>query len=158
MAPAALTYPTLVATGRVRDTLTSSLITLPVGALAMALAAPYGIEAIAASMFFSWPLQIAVSLWFIRRQIHFTVPELLGAVWKSAPVALAAAVAPAAVIAREGLRPDLPLAILALALGGAGLGWLLGLAATQHPLLNELLHIARLLWPRRRRPVPAAGE
>jgi hypothetical protein len=157
MAPAALTYPTLVATGRVRDTLTSSLITLPVGALAMAIAAPHGLDAIAASMFLSWPLQIVVSLWFIRRQIHFTMAELVGAVWKSAPVALAAAVAPAAVIAREGLRPDLPLPILALALGGAGLGWLIGRWGVQHPLFAELLNLARLLRTRRR-PAPAAGE
>jgi O-antigen/teichoic acid export membrane protein len=157
MAPAGLTYPTLVATGRVRDTLTSSLITLPVGAIAMVAAAPYGLDAIAASMFFSWPLQIVVSLWFIRRQIHFTMAEFMGSLWKSAPVALAAAVAPMAVIAREGLRPDLPLPALALALGGAALGWLIGLWGVQHPLYAELVNVIRLLrtW---RRAAPVAGE
>jgi len=158
MAPASLTYPTLVATGRVGDTLTSSLLTLPVGAVAMVVAAPHGLDAIAYSMFLSWPLQIVVSLFLIRRQIHFTWAELVKSVWKSVPVALAAAIAPAAVILQQGLRPDLPLPMLALAVGGAALGWLAGLWGVQHPLFAELLNIARMLRERVRPTAPAAGE
>src|SRR6185312_7454316 len=80
-----------------------------------------------------------------RRQIHFTWAELAKSVWKSVPVALAAAIAPAAVILQQGLRPDLPLPMLALAVGGAALGWLAGLWGVQHPLFAELLNIARML-------------
>jgi O-antigen/teichoic acid export membrane protein len=149
MMPASLTYPTLVAVGRVKDTLTSSLIGLPIGIAAMAAAAPFGLTALAVSVGLSWPLQVAVSLVLIRRQLHFAWLDLGRAVWRSLPVTLGAAVVPGVVVARAGLRADLPLPLLALALGGAGLGWLLGLSVARHPLLEELRHALALI---RRRP------
>jgi O-antigen/teichoic acid export membrane protein len=67
--PAFMTYPTLVAMGRIRDTLTLTLISVP-PSIAITFAASFlGIEAVAAAQFVNAPLQVAVALWFVRRAI-----------------------------------------------------------------------------------------
>lgn len=140
MMPAPLTYPTLVALGRIRDTLTVSLVSLPLGILAMAIAAPFGVMAVAVSMLFAWPLQIAVAMAFICRGARLSWRDVGGALWKSIPVTVLAALVPLVVAFSNGFRPDLPITALASAALGALAGWLLGLMLTRHPLLGEILH------------------
>ena len=76
---ACLTYPVLTAVGRVRDTLTASLISVPPSLLAIFIASFFGIEAVAASALFTLPLQAFVALCFVRRQIAFRPAELVRA-------------------------------------------------------------------------------
>ena len=140
MMPAPLTYPTLVALGRVKDTLTSSLIALPLGILAIAVAAPFGVMALAVSMLFAWPLQMAAAMLFICRRAHLAWRDIGRALWKSIPVSALAALGPLLIAFVNGFRPDLPLPTLASAVLGASAGWLLGLMLTRHPLLEEILH------------------
>jgi O-antigen/teichoic acid export membrane protein len=144
MMPASLTYPTLVALGRVKDTLTASLITLPLGIAAIVIAAPYGVMAMAGSMLFSWPLQVVVSMLFISRAAHVALRDIGLALWKSIPVSVTTALAPLAIAFSNGWRPDLPLPMLAFAISGAVAGWLAGLMLTRHPLLGELVHALEL--------------
>lgn len=139
--PAFLTSPLLVSLGRVRDTLTSSLITLPIS-LALLLGASFlGLQAVAASLFITGPLQVYVALIFIRRQIHFTWGELARATAKSALVSLCAAAAPAVAVAIAGFRFDISIPVAIVAGIGAILGWVGGLAMTRHPLWSEVQKI-----------------
>lgn len=155
MVAAPLTYPVLVATGRVRDTLTSSLISLPLSAMAMVVAAPYGMLAIASTTLVTLPFQAFVAIWLIRRQIRFGWGEFTRAFGESAVVTLMTMAVP--VGCRLAFGPLLEMAAPAqvLAIVGAGLGWLAGLVVTRHPLWVEVRHawrrissVARLPgWP-----------
>ena len=158
MTPAPLTYPTLVALGRVRDTLAASLITLPIGIAAVALTAPLGLMAVAASMLLSWPLQVVVSLFFIRRQLGFAWRELLVALAHSLPACLGAGLVPLLVAIAYGFSADLPWPALGLAVVGAASGWLLGLFLSRNPLLAELRQILALLGARLARHAPLTAD
>lgn len=167
--PAFMTFPVLVSVGRVKDTLTSSLITLPASLGAGFAAAFFGLEAVAASLFLTAPFQVYVALRFVRRTVPFTWSELAAACRKSAIVTLHAAAAPGVAIALGGLRFDLSLSAMIVAGLGAAVGWLIGLKFTAHPLLREVNATLRLVgslaciwtkalnWRHRRARVPISG-
>ncbi len=145
MTPAPLTYPTLVALGHVRDTLTTSLISLPIGVAAIVATAPFGLVPVALSMLLSWPLQVAVSLVFVRRHLGFAWHELFKTLWLSVPICVSTAAIPGIVVLQNGFRPDLPLPALVLAALGGAFGWLMGLYWTHHPLMAELHGVLGLI-------------
>jgi O-antigen/teichoic acid export membrane protein len=136
--PAFLTYPILVALGRVRDTLSMSLMTVPVTLAVILCASFISLQAVAASLFLTLPLQVFVATSFVRRQLGFSWGELVRATWRSALVALAAAVLPAIAVILHPAHLDLPPGAAMAAAGGGLLGWLAGLVAVSHPLLTEL--------------------
>lgn len=138
MAAASLTFPLLVAAGRVRDALFASLISLPPSAVIVVLAAPHGMTAVAATMLITLPLQVGVALITIRRHVGFIWLELAAAVWKSAFAASIPAAVLLAIASYNDFQPDLSFFLLGLALAGAATGWLVALAVTRHPLLAEV--------------------
>jgi O-antigen/teichoic acid export membrane protein len=140
--PAFLTYPSLVAVGRVRDTLATSLITLPPSAALIFGASFLGLHAVAASLFLAAPFQVYVALIFIRRQIPFSWGEFARAIAKSAVASLCAAAAPAITVAVAGFRFDISIPVAMVAGIGAIVGWMGGLALTRHPLWNEVLKVS----------------
>jgi O-antigen/teichoic acid export membrane protein len=142
MFPAFLTYPVLVAVGRVKDTLTASLISLPPSMLLVAWAATHSVQAVAATMLITGPFQVYVALCFIRRYVPFRWAEMGAATWRSALVALASASAPIATVALSG-GFDVTLPAMFVASVAALLGWLFGLALTEHPLLAEMRILVR---------------
>jgi O-antigen/teichoic acid export membrane protein len=133
MAP--LTYPVLVALGRVRDTLTSSLISLPPSILVIALASFHGVTAVAASALLTLPFQAAVALYFVGRHLGIGLADLLKAMTKSAVVTACCAAAIGASMGLARLGGWGPFTELLLAAGFGTAGWWLGAALTQHPLL-----------------------
>lgn len=135
---ACLTYPVLVAVGSVRDALVSSLISLPPSLLVIFVAAFFGVEAVAASAMLTLPFQAAVAIYFVSRHLHIGGRDLLRATFKSAIVTLiiAAGVAICAVMVEYGVLN--PIIGLGLACISAALCWLLGMVATDHPLLPRL--------------------
>lgn len=138
MAPAALTFPVLVASGHARDTLTASLISLSLGAVIFAGAAPFGLRPLALSFFLSLPVQMFVALAFIRNRLGFTWKEFAGACVPSAVCAVLSAIPPLLAATHAGFAFAMPAAELVLAVGGGVVAWLIGLALTRHPLMNEL--------------------
>lgn len=138
MAPAALTLPILVASGHTRDTLTESLIALSLGAVIFAGFAPFGLRPLALSFFLSLPIQMFVALAFIRNRLGFTWKEFAAACAPSAVCAVLSAIPPLLAATHAGFAFAMPPAELVLAIGGGGVAWLIGLALTRHPLLNEL--------------------
>ncbi len=145
--PAFLTYPMLVALGRIRDTLVSSLISIPPSILLIAVAAPHGITAVAAASLVTGPLQAFVAVSFVRRHVHLAWAEILRAVAPGAVATLGAAGGVVAVMSVLGFRTALSFDEMLVAILAAGLGWLGGLRLGGHPLIGEL----RSLWIQVRR-------
>lgn len=152
LAPAFMTYPVLVAAGRIGDTLRASLLSLPVSLAILLFAAPHGTLAVASSLMLVAPVQMAVALFFIRRAIGLRWSELAAASWQSAVMTVAAIAAPvvAVLLSPDGLSMGWGAAALALA--GAAAGWAVALLATGHPLRAEAVAVWRTLT---RRALPA---
>ncbi|WP_022722512.1 oligosaccharide flippase family protein [Rhodopseudomonas sp. B29] len=138
MFAACLTYPVLVAVGRVQDTLVSSLITLPPSLIIVFAASFLGVEAVAASAMLTLPFQAAVAILFISRHLDLRWMDFVHATWKSGIVALAcgatAAIA-AAIIDFKLIGPFAGIIVACISVAGS---WFLALYAVQHPLLLEL--------------------
>ena len=145
--PAFLTYPMLVALGRIRDTLVSSLISIPPSILMIAIAAPHGITAVAAVSLVTGPLQAFVAVSFVRRHISLGWAEILRAAAPGAVATLGAAAGIVAVMSLVGFRTALSFGEMLVAILAAGLGWLAGLWLGDHQLIGEL----RRLWIQVRR-------
>jgi O-antigen/teichoic acid export membrane protein len=134
--PAPLTYPTLVSLGRIRDTLVSSLISLPISTIILLGMVPFGLKAIAASLFLTAPLQIYVAVTFIQKHIPLSWKEIFAAVYKSGLVAFCAAVPASIGVTITGEL--LPVVSLAVSLLGAAIGWIVALSLINHPLAAEM--------------------
>lgn len=143
LAPAFLTFPLLVAAGRIRDTLWSSLIALPPSVLLVMVAGTISLEAVAASTFVLAPFQMAVAFAFVRRAIGVTWQEMATASRDSAVLAGATALVPVAVVAASGQGFALGWLPCALAIAGGALGWGVALRLVRHPLLDEILALWR---------------
>jgi O-antigen/teichoic acid export membrane protein len=141
LAPGFMTFPVLVSAGRIRDTLTSSLICLPPSAMIVIAAATVGLNAVAASLFVIAPFQMFVALFFVRRAIGLTWAELLDASRKSALLAGATAALPCLLILLSPNGLALSLAETALAVAGGAAGWLAGVLVTDHPIKGEVVAV-----------------
>jgi O-antigen/teichoic acid export membrane protein len=151
-----MTYPTLVALGRIRDTLWMSLISLPPSMLLIFLASPYGLEAVAATQLVSTPFQVYVAISFIARRIGLSWIEIARAVGRSLIVSLCSIVAPVLVVVFQGgFSFGMSHTTFALALAGAGAGWLAGLVLAGHPILDELGNGVKFVGSRLRRTARA---
>jgi O-antigen/teichoic acid export membrane protein len=139
---ACLSYPVLVATGRVRDALTSSLISLPPSLLVILCAAFFGAQAVAASALLTLPFQAAVALYFIGRRLAFEPKQLSRALLKSAVVTAmtASGVMVCAALIEARIVPSF-LGLIAAG-GVAALCWWLGLMVTGHSLLHHFYRVA----------------
>jgi O-antigen/teichoic acid export membrane protein len=142
---ACLTYPVLVAVGRVRDTLTSSLISLPPSLLVMFIASFFGVQAVAASAFLSLPLQAAVAIYFISRRLSFSATDLIRATLRSSIVTACSCVGVMLIVVINGFSFALPsLGLVAAASIGVA-AWWFGLSITRHPLQAHLRSGARVI-------------
>ena len=142
MFAASLTYPILVASGNIRDTLYSSLISLPPSLLLLFFTSFYGLHAVAASALVALPFQALVALYFVGRRLELKAADVFRAVAKSSVVT--ACTVAAIVISMTVIYIAMigPIVGLILALGFAAMGWLVGLVVTQHPLLTHI-HLIR---------------
>jgi len=151
-APAVLTFPVLVSSGRIKDALWSSFISLPPSFLILIGAAFIGLDAVAASLLVVAPLQMFVAYPFIRRAINLQWMELLRAARHSAYLAMGTALVPILIILSSPTGFDLDwIRTLAAVVGGAA-GWLVTLVLVDHPVKSEMIGIWSLLsekasWP-----------
>ncbi|MBR0651036.1 lipopolysaccharide biosynthesis protein [Roseomonas terrae] len=143
--PAFMTFPTMVALGRIRDTLWMSAISVPPSILVILALSHVSLEAVAAAQIVNAPLQVVVAIVFIRRRLPIAWSDILRAIRPSAIVAVCAAAMPALMIALGGFRLDLSTPAFVLAILGAAAGWLAGLALSGHPMMTEVRQVARML-------------
>lgn len=140
---ACLTYPVLVAVGRIRDTLTASLISLPLSLLAIFAASFFGVEAVAATALLTLPFQAAVAMRFIARQLSFSWADLVRATRRSAAVTACSCGAVMVCVAGNRFSLSLSAPMFGTAAIAAVAGWWLGLVLTRHPLLARIVAAAR---------------
>ncbi|WP_445492990.1 oligosaccharide flippase family protein [Rhodopseudomonas sp. RCAM05734] len=146
---ACLTYPVLVAAGRVHDALLSSLISLPPSLCLVFAASFWGVTWVAASMLVTLPFQAAVAIGFIAKRLGLTWSELFAALWKSALVSLMSSIAAllfAVMISLDEIGMVSGLAAGSACAAGA---WLTGMTVTRHPLLEKIANASNGLWDRR---------
>jgi O-antigen/teichoic acid export membrane protein len=136
-----LGYQVFVAVGGVRDLLISSLVSLPISALAVSISAYFGAEVMAACLLVTVPLQGYVTLSFIRSHVPFRWRELANAVSKSLLVTLASIAGPALYIAVAGFQRDLSVFSAAILAFSALAGWWLGMRVLDHPFLAEVRNV-----------------
>lgn len=135
---ACLTYPVLVAAGSVRDTLLSSLISLPPSLLIIFAASFFGVKAVAASALLTLPFQAAVAIYFITRHLDLRFADIVYATRKSAIVMLCSGIVAALCGALVEYSLVGPLVGILIACVATAAAWLAALAVSRHPLLSEL--------------------
>ena len=133
---ACLTYPVLVAAGRVRDTLVSSLISLPPSLLVIFVASFFGVQAVAASALLTLPFQAIVAIYFVSRRLAMSPADLIRATLKSGIVtacSIAGVLGSMAIIEFSSAGP-----IVGLFLAGvsAAAGWVVGIGHDQTPAVG----------------------
>lgn len=133
-----ITYPTLVSAGAVRRAFAMNAIFVPAALAVLAVAARYGLHAAAFAMIIAMSIRIGLALYFLRRELGFTLGEVWQAVWRSLALVPMTAAGPLAVIAASGWRLDISIVSAAASTAFAGLGWLVGLKLTKHSLAPEL--------------------
>ncbi|MBN9433561.1 MAG: lipopolysaccharide biosynthesis protein [Bosea sp.] len=148
LAPAFLTFPVLVAAGRIRDALLASLISLPPSFIIAIGAAFISLDAVAASMLIVAPLQMAVAYAFIRPAVDLSWRRLWRALQPSIALTLGAALPPGllVLVSGQGFALDWPMTVIALAGGTAG--WLVTLLNIEHSVKEELVGSTRQLLGR----------
>ena len=135
---ACLTYPTLVAVGRIKDTLRASLISLPPSLAAIFVASFFGVNAVAASALFALPLQAAVANYFVGRQIGMKPIDVFHALLKSGLVTVCSTSGAmiGLTLAKYGsVEPAAELLISSLCAAAA---WVGSLILTAHPILGQI--------------------
>ena len=135
---ACLTYPVLVAVGRVRDTLVLSLISLPPSLVVILSASFFDVQAVAASALLTMPFQAIVAIYFVSRQLAMSMADIIRATLKSGFVtacSIAAVLVSMAIIEFSGAGPIVG---LLSASASAAAGWGLGLVMTNHPVLAHI--------------------
>lgn len=143
LAPAFLTFPTLVAAGRIGDALTATLIALPPSVLILALAVPHGLWLAVASTLLVSPLQMLVALIFIRRAIGLTPREMWDASRQSLIVTLCTAVLPGLVVLLSPTGFAMGWGQMVLAILGGAMGWFMGIYLSGHPIHAEASQLTR---------------
>jgi O-antigen/teichoic acid export membrane protein len=135
----ALSNSVLVLAGVVRYAALVYAIVVPTAAALLFLLAPYGVEAAAASMLITVPLEAVLSIVLIRRRLRLDWIEIARAARKSVQVTGATAVGPLMLMAFTGFSFELTAVQGIAGMALAGIGWLAGLWATDHPLLAEIV-------------------
>lgn len=143
--PVVLTSPVLLAVGANRDRVLADLCGRSVSAVVLCSAAYFGIMAMAASKLATLPFQMVLSFCFVRRHVFFRWSELGAALKKSAQVTACTAAGPLCIIMLSATGFDLTPAAALGAVLLAGIGWLVGIAATQHAVLLELWNVVAVV-------------
>jgi hypothetical protein len=139
-----LSMPTLIAAGGIRDTLVVACVTVPVTILVQGAASLLGPRAVAWSFMLTGPLFMGVAVVAVKRRVPFAWRELCLSLKPSAIVAILSTVAPLLVVIGAGGPERVTVLGCALAVLGSGLGWLIGLSVTHHPLSGEVARIRHL--------------
>ncbi len=138
LAPAFMTYPVLVAQGRIQDTFYASAISLPPSVLLILLVAPHGLDAVGLSLLVIAPFQMLVALLYIRRAIGLTFGELARASLTSIGITLLTGLIPGLIVLVSPHGFDLDWFETTLAILGAAVGWLGALRVFGGPMRDEI--------------------
>lgn len=153
-----LGYQVVFSLGRLRLLLNTMLILTCFRVAGTLVAATFSLAAVAWVLVATFVLSFLIYLWSMRHLVDLHPGDILAASWRSAAVTLAAAAVPLAVRFGWPAGPETPLLPLAVAGGGAALGWLAGVFATGHPMKREIMMVLARLSPRLGRMQPKGIE
>jgi O-antigen/teichoic acid export membrane protein len=141
--PVTLQYPALVAVGAVRFVPVATILQVSVSVVVLFVSVQSGLHAAALGMLLVVPFNGAVSLLIVRHYLGFSWRELMGALRDSGVCAAMTGLGP---LASFLLTPSPSNMSIAASLCGAmlsGVGCVLALWLTRHPLLTEFLRAAQ---------------
>lgn len=156
--PVILTRPVLMALGHNRDAFVAHFICRAVAAAILCAASPFGLLVMASSQLIAIPVEMVVSLWFVRKHVGFAWRDLGRILLGSAVVTMGTATGLTGALVLFGFRFDLSVLEAMLAAFAAAGGWLLAVVLMRHPVMEELRPIIDQARRSRRRPIniPAA--
>lgn len=139
--PVYVTNPILIAAGGIRDTLTLTLLTIPVMVAIQSVASMWGLQAAVWSLFVTIPWYVFFAVWMVKRRIPFAWGELGAVLGRSATAALLSAIAPLLVVMLLGGPYGVGIAggVFAGMLGVAS--WFVALGVTRHPMGDEVRRV-----------------
>ena len=133
---AVLNHPVLLAVDALQDTFYRALIAWPLSALIITVAAFFGLKAIALSFLIIIPFQAFTSLYYVRKHIAINWNDFVRSLRKSAVATIVTVLGPAAIVLSVGGDTTFEVTVAAVLL--SGLGWIVGLWVTGHPILDEI--------------------
>lgn len=138
-------FAVLTALGAVRAIFLRAFIVWPISAVILSVGAFFSIKVMVLLLFVVMPFQAYVAIQMVRLHVVITWGEMALALRKSLIVTLFSAIGPLAMIIFAGMRFDISIFQGVVAGAFAGLGWLVGLWLTQHPLFGEIVQIVIML-------------
>ncbi|MCT8990297.1 oligosaccharide flippase family protein [Chelativorans sp. SCAU2101] len=136
--PVILTRPVLMALGHNRDAFVAHFICRAVAAVVLCAASPFGLLVMVSGQLIAIPIEMAVSLWFVRKHVGFAWHDLGRILMGSAAVTAGAAAGLTGALALFGFRFDLSMTEAMFAAFAAAGGWLLAVVFMRHPVKDEL--------------------
>ncbi|WP_162251120.1 oligosaccharide flippase family protein [Rhizobium sp. Root482] len=136
--PCILTFPVLAALGANRDACAANFIGRGLSTVVICAASYHGLIALALSQFVTLPFQAYVSLRFVRRNVPFAWSELWSVLGRSAVVTACSMAGPMMVLGLNAFDGDLSVVQTLSCCLLAAAGWMGGVIAVSHPILDEL--------------------
>jgi O-antigen/teichoic acid export membrane protein len=146
--PLPLAFPVLSAVGQVKKSAKLGLLLVPINAVVLAAAAPYGIHAVASTYCLLMPFQAYMILRMMKQHIVFGWRELFAALSRSAAIAVISTAPAAAIVAANGFSFAMPVPA-AIAIGLMTIpSWLAAAWVVGHPVWHEIRSITASLIAR----------
>lgn len=154
----AISRRVLTATGNIDQKLKATLMIQPAFIAAVIVGASYGLMAVTWAYVGMTVLGLVVHYTFLRRHVLHSLRPVVVAVARSIGPTIGSLIGPAAVVWAWGLEPADPVLALAVAVPTSAVGWLLGLMAARHPLMEEMVRAWKALTWRRFGRAPAVRD
>ena len=140
-APFLLWGSMLTAIGQMRQNVLLLAIHTPMIIALIYMASPYGLKAIGIAFIIISIVDNAISILQCRFTVNVSFTDIIGALPKSAGVALASGTFPALLYATHGVLYESLWLQLLLGITGSLVGWIAGIYIFRHPLKKEIWHL-----------------
>jgi O-antigen/teichoic acid export membrane protein len=134
--PASLTFPVLVAMGRIRDMAIVSLILFFISTSIIYAASQISLIAVAWSLLLVNPIQAIGMMLAVHRHVPLKGRDVAWLLWKCFVITSASAFVPLVLVTLQG--PELGVVASCLAVAGAAVGWSMGLVVMSSPIISEV--------------------
>jgi len=141
--PPGINYPLIIATGATKKVFLAAALQVAITLPIIALAAQFGITAVAWSTFAIVALGVAISTYIVRSVVAFSWRDIVVSLLRSLKVSLLALFGPSLIA--MGAEPHQSVLVLATSTLLAAIGWIAGLYFTDHPMLTEVKRTVRAI-------------
>jgi O-antigen/teichoic acid export membrane protein len=149
--PPGINYPIIIATGAARRVFWLAILQVSVGLPLIVLAAQFSLEAVAWATFPIIAVSVVTSTLAVRKEVPFTLSELVRSMRVSAGVAAATVLPVLLWIVPAGGASGIGPGALLLLLLAAIAGWFIGIRVVNHPMRSEIDRAGRAMRRRLKR-------